>query len=365
MMRQAFLPALALVATGTCFAAQQAAADLAGKYPFATHAALRESIADRFAAPQGYRRIKVEKGSFAEWLRGLPMRPKGCGVSAYNGAEVLPANSPGLAGVVDLDVGPRNLQQCADTVIRLRAEYLWSRGDADGIKFHFTSGHPSRWADWADGMRPRVRGSSVEWTRRAPKDRSRASFVRYLQNLFIYAGTISLPRDSVPVPPEQILIGDFFLKSGSPGHTVVVLDMAENSAGDRKAIIGQGFMPAQDFHVLRSDNGTPWFDLDSASAGVKTPFWKTFPWPSLRRFRGVGVHSRSLKVVHVFVALCDNEHQGIVPVRAELGNGRDPRTNLYWGAMYGVKTYFSRTSSMQHRGGWSLVSRWTSMGQGR
>ena len=41
---------------------------------------------------------------------------------------------------------------------------------------------------------------------------------------------------------------------------------------------------------------------------------------------------RSFKVVHVFVALCDNRHQGIVPVRAELGNGQDPRTNLYWGA---------------------------------
>jgi hypothetical protein len=52
---------------------------------------------------------------------------------------------------------------------------------------------------------------------------------------------------------------------------------------------------------------------------------------------------RNLKVVHVFVALCDNEHQGIAPVRAELGNGQEPRTNLYWGAMYGVKTFFTRS----------------------
>ena len=106
MMRRALVPALALVATGTCFAAQQASADLAGEYPFATRAGLRESMVDRFVTPQGYRRIEVEKGSFAEWLRGLPMRPKGCGVSAYDGAEVLPAGSPDLAGVVDLD-GPR------------------------------------------------------------------------------------------------------------------------------------------------------------------------------------------------------------------------------------------------------------------
>lgn len=49
------------------------------------------------------------------------------------------------------------------------------------------------------------------------------------------------------------------------------------------------------------------------------------------------------KSVHVFVALADNKHQGIVPVPAKLGNGDDPRNNLYWGALYGVKTYLRKT----------------------
>ena len=49
-------------------------------------------------------------------------------------------------------------------------------------------------------------------------------------------------------------------------------------------------------------------------------------------------------VAHVVVALCDNEHQGIVPVPESLGNGQSPRTNLYWGAAYGLKTYFQRHS---------------------
>ncbi len=46
------------------------------------------------------------------------------------------------------------------------------------------------------------------------------------------------------------------------------------------------------------------------------------------------------RTIHVFVALCDNEHQGIIPVPAKLGNGKDPAHNLYWGAAYGVKSYF-------------------------
>ena len=47
-------------------------------------------------------------------------------------------------------------------------------------------------------------------------------------------------------------------------------------------------------------------------------------------------------VAHIVVALCDNKYQGIVPVPAQLGNGDDPNSNLYWGALYGVKTHFSR-----------------------
>lgn len=46
-----------------------------------------------------------------------------------------------------------------------------------------------------------------------------------------------------------------------------------------------------------------------------------------------------IKTIHVFVALCDNQYQGIVPVPAKLGNGKDPKNNLYWGAAYGVKSY--------------------------
>jgi hypothetical protein len=54
-----------------------------------------------------------------------------------------------------------------------------------------------------------------------------------------------------------------------------------------------------------------------------------------------------MRVVHVFVALADNEHQGIVPVSPKLGNGEDAERNLYWGSAYGVKTFFSRATDWQ------------------
>ena len=68
-----------------------------------------------------------------------------------------------------------------------------------------------------------------------------------------------------------------------------------------------------------------------------------------RRKRALQRGPRQYKVVHVFVALCDNRNQGIVQVPEALGNGQDPRNNLYWGAMYGVKTFFTRSNS------WSVV----------
>ncbi len=62
-------------------------------------------------------------------------------------------------------------------------------------------------------------------------------------------------------------------------------------------------------------------------------------------------YDTSLRTVHVYVALCDNRYQGIVPVPAAIGNGQDPDRNLYWGAGYGVRTYFSRSKE------WTLAAK--------
>jgi hypothetical protein len=57
------------------------------------------------------------------------------------------------------------------------------------------------------------------------------------------------------------------------------------------------------------------------------------------------------RTVHVFVALADNLHQGIVPVARALGNGDDPDRNLYWGSAYGVRTFFANSRD------WKLLSK--------
>lgn len=65
------------------------------------------------------------------------------------------------------------------------------------------------------------------------------------------------------------------------------------------------------------------------------------------------LHNKILRkeplIVHVFVPLCDNDNQGIVPVSKSLGDGKNVKTNLYWGAGYGVKTHFKKS-------GWNVIS---------
>lgn len=62
------------------------------------------------------------------------------------------------------------------------------------------------------------------------------------------------------------------------------------------------------------------------------------------------VSAENTTTIHVIVALCDNKYQGIVKVPPAIGNGQSPATNLYWGAAYGVKTFFSGKSS-----DWKLI----------
>ncbi|MBC8048173.1 MAG: hypothetical protein H7Y00_15345 [Fimbriimonadaceae bacterium] len=64
-------------------------------------------------------------------------------------------------------------------------------------------------------------------------------------------------------------------------------------------------------------------------------------------FFTISAFAQDNRSIHVFVALCDNDHQGISPVSKALGNGKDPKNNLYWGALYGVKTYFKNSANWQ------------------
>jgi hypothetical protein len=188
--------------------------------------------------------------------------------------------------VIDIDVGPRELQQCADAIMRLRAEWLYAANRPREIAFNDTgSAKPIAFTRWAAGERPRISGRSLTWSRGAGPDASYASFRRYMDVVFAWAGTYSLERELKPVAPADLAAGDLFIKGGFPGHAVLVADVVESSTGERRFLLLQSFMPAQEMHVLSnpaSADGTPWYPLDFG-ARLFTPEWE-FARESLRRW---------------------------------------------------------------------------------
>jgi Domain of unknown function (4846) len=230
-------------------------------YPWLDHAPA-ETIVDRFEAPPGFVRVAVEPGSFSEWLRGLPLTPAGTPVLLHDGRAK--ADQSDAAAVIDIDIGGADLQQCADVIIRLRAEYLFSHGAFADIAFDFTSGDRYRFQSYAEGIKPAVAGSKVSWRQGRRNGASHGSMRRWLDIVFTYAGTMSLSRELTPVKSlSDAAIGDALILPGSPGHAVLIVDMATDAATGRKAVLlAQGYMPAQSVHILANLEDTalsPWF----------------------------------------------------------------------------------------------------------
>ncbi|MCL4692369.1 MAG: hypothetical protein KJ060_07655, partial [Candidatus Hydrogenedentes bacterium] len=190
------------------------------------------SIVSEIPPPTGFSRMPLPESSFGTWLRAVPLRTEQTEVLLFDGSPK--RNQSAHFAILDIDVGPRDLQQCADAVIRLRAEYLFSSECPDAIQFNFTSGDTARWSDWRDGMRPRIAGNQVTWNRTAAPDAGYDNFRDYLDSVFTYAGSASLERELSPVPdltrPE---IGDVYIQGGFPGHAVITVDVAENAQGLR------------------------------------------------------------------------------------------------------------------------------------
>lgn len=204
----------------------------------------------RLAPPAGYARVSVAEGSFGAWLRGLPLLPGRPDVRLHDGGA---KNRQDVhEAILDIDVGRRDLQQCADAVMRLRAEYLFGSGQADAAAFTLTSGDRALARDWMAGQRPRVSRNRVRFAPGASADRSHASFRRWLDFVFTYAGSASLSRELPAAAGSPVAPGDVFVQGGFPGHAVIVLDVAKDARGRAVFLLAQSYMPAQQIHVLRN-----------------------------------------------------------------------------------------------------------------
>lgn len=230
------------------------------------------------ATPQGYTRIQQGETSLGTWLRHMQLKA-GNTVYLYNGQQK--ANQSAQYAVLDISTGKKDLQQCADAVMRLYAEYLHSTAQYQRIAFHATDGTLMDYSSWRQGYRFVLKNGKLVKQMKAAACNTRACFDQYLETVFAYAGTLSLSRELQPVTDVQP--GDVFIQGGSPGHAVMVMDVAVNNKGEKMFLLAQSYMPAQDMHILRNPSSSPWYKADLAKELV-TPEW-TFPPHSLKRFK--------------------------------------------------------------------------------
>ncbi|HCU44334.1 MAG TPA: hypothetical protein DF610_05035 [Sphingobacterium sp.] len=218
-------------------------------------------IKDRFKPPVGYERINYKKNEFGYFLEQLPVKPIDKLVTYYNGRTKDRRDI--YASVVDLPIGKRDLHQCADAVMRLRADYLYQNKKYNDIHFNFVSdGKPRYYNKFADG------------------DYSYSKYWKYLEYIFAYANTASLHDELSTVKSmDDVRIGDTFVQKGNPiGHAIVVVDMVVNpKTGQKLVLMAQSYMPAQELQIINNPINksiSPWYALSDEV--IRTPEWKFY-----------------------------------------------------------------------------------------
>jgi hypothetical protein len=246
----------------------------------------KNTIKERFPAPEGYKWIEEQPGSFEYFIEQFSLKPYGSPILKYDGNKIKTQHLH--EAIFDLDIGNKDLQQCADAVIRLRAEYLFKSKNFDAIQFHFTSGDLVSWNDYKNGIRALVNGNSVNFKKTAEFDDSYTNFRNYLDLIFNYAGTISLHQEtSAVIKNSDLKTGDILITPGSPGHVVFISGACKNKDGKKLYLLGEGFTPAQSVHVLSNPfdkNISPWYALDVNDPEIATARY-IFKPVNFRRFK--------------------------------------------------------------------------------
>ncbi len=209
--------------------------------------------------PAGFTRVTNTERSFGAWLRNVSLK-KDKTVFLYDGS--LKRNQRVQFAVLDISLGKENLQQCADAVMRLRAEYLFAEKRSNEISFTDNEGHVYKFSE----------------------PFTRDHFTKFMDKVFAMCGSASLAKQLKHITLPEIMPGDVFIRGGFPGHAVIVMDVAENSIGKKIYLIAQSYMPAQDIHLLINnyDERSPWYEVNEKEM-IYTPEY-TFRQNELMRW---------------------------------------------------------------------------------
>ncbi|MCR4605521.1 MAG: DUF4846 domain-containing protein [Eubacterium sp.] len=241
-----------------------------------------KNLKNRIMTPEGFERTKEDSDSLGKFLRKFKLKKDGAEVLLYDKSPKSPQTDH--VAVFKLPIEKEDLQQCADSIMRVYAEYFKKINSYDRIAFSLSDDFKARYTMWRQGYRIHDENGKYTWSDDAEYDDSEDNYIKFMRMVFAYSGTYNLEQDSKKIKENKIKIGDIFVNSGSPGHAVMVVDACKDASGRKAFLLAQGFMPAQEFHLLKNPlhEDDPWYYVDEISYPFKTPEY-TFEKGTLRR----------------------------------------------------------------------------------
>ncbi len=250
------------------------------------------TLETRFPAPNGYYRITQTDPGYANYLHALPMLPDGSPVLLYYGAPK--DYQDGHVAVIDIDVGDRDLQQCADAAMRLRTEYLFATDQHEKMVYHLANGLKFSWPEWRSGSRlVKDDKGKLVMSKTGSVNKSYKNYRSWLDKLMMYANVDSVMRESQKLTLDDIAPGDIFASRGKAyNHLIIAIDVVTAPDGTKQFLLAQSYMPAQQIEVLKNPyhSDTPWYSIEEVKQlyaedkSFLTPEWD-FPAPGPNLYR--------------------------------------------------------------------------------
>jgi Domain of unknown function (4846) len=226
------------------------------------------TLGKRFDAPIGFVRSAAAEHSIAHFLRNLQLKKWGSAVQYYDGS--IKTKEGVYCSIIDLPIGKQDLHQCADAVMNLWAQFLFSEKRYTDIQFKFLNDDAwHNYAKWSGG------------------NYTSKNFFTYMQQVWSAANTASLFTQTKSIALQEVKIGDILLVKGKPyGHAMMIVDECINEkTGKKLFMLAQSYMPAQETQIVINPNEasiSPWYSFDG-STDIITPEWN-FTTNDFRRF---------------------------------------------------------------------------------
>ncbi len=268
-----------------CSSRQSEMPSAAEAYPWKVGYDQSESLYGRIREPFAFERQSLEPGSFAAWLRYLPVLPGKPELMRFNGA--ISSHQQAYYAILDVPIGNQDAVHGVEAALLLKSLYALSRGEASSINILLNSGAAVSYAQWQQGYRFVSRGNEVFWEQGPRRGTGWQDVLDFLISAFPLTNSAALREVTVKIPPQELTNGSLLFHDAASGHVVMVMDVAIHpQTGDKLFLLAQGFTPAHQLHILvnpKDPTISPWYRLYPDQT-LETPLY-IFHYGLLRQWR--------------------------------------------------------------------------------